>query len=314
MFSDDSFLPSDSSGAAKGAPAWAAFFDSQAQLDAFVQIAELGSFSAAARRLGLGAVALRRLATRVEQRQGERLFTRHAEQVQLTAAGERLYAVARMIPGATRAARPGLPERAVTVSIDEPLTHDLLRRGLMRFLRSNAGARLTLQQTNCTGVAQASADVSVQLGDIVTLSAREGCHARSLGKLRFAPFEGRRQAQRQHGAEAPLLVHYRGYDQLAALSDWHQLVRQCDGGVLRVDSSDLVRECLRWSAAVGLLPHYSHLIDRELIPVTGLVPALPPIDVVLTVRSDSAEAPQVAAVVTMLEQLYHDRRAWLVGG
>lgn len=310
MFSDDDYSAASQGGMSDSAPAWTAFFDSREQIEAFVQIAELASFSAAARQLGLGAVALRRLANRVERRQGERLFRRDADQVRLTAAGERLYAVARLIPGATRAGRPNdFSGRSVTLAIDEPLTHDLLRRGLMTFLRSAPGVRLQLRETACLFNEQDEADIAVQLGDIAQWSGR----ARLLGRLRFAPFGGRRQAQRQHSDATPLLVHYSGYNQLPALSEWNQLVRQRTTGVLEVDSSDLVRECLHWSGAVGLLPHYSHLIDRELMPVPDIAPPLPAIDVTLTVHESTAHYAEVSAVVTMLEQLYHDRREWLMG-
>lgn len=61
------------------------------ELEVFVRIVELGSFSAAARACGMTPSAVSKLATRLEQRLGTRLMNRSTRQLQLTAEGCAFY-------------------------------------------------------------------------------------------------------------------------------------------------------------------------------------------------------------------------------
>ncbi len=65
-------------------------------LDAFVTAAEEGSFSAAARRLGLTPAAVSKSVAQLEARLGVRLFQRSTRSLALTTDGERLYAQVRL--------------------------------------------------------------------------------------------------------------------------------------------------------------------------------------------------------------------------
>lgn len=66
-----------------------------AHLDAFVASADEGSFSAAARRLGITPPAVSKSVARLERGLGVRLFQRSTRSLSLTEAGERLYAQVR---------------------------------------------------------------------------------------------------------------------------------------------------------------------------------------------------------------------------
>ena len=61
-----------------------------ADLTAFVIVSEEGSFTAAARRLGITQSALSQIVRRLEDRLGLRLLTRTTRSVAATAAGERI--------------------------------------------------------------------------------------------------------------------------------------------------------------------------------------------------------------------------------
>jgi DNA-binding transcriptional LysR family regulator len=65
-------------------------------LDAFITAADAGSFSAAARRLGLTPAAVSKSVGQLEVRLGVRLFQRSTRSLALTADGERLYAQVRL--------------------------------------------------------------------------------------------------------------------------------------------------------------------------------------------------------------------------
>lgn len=97
------------------------------RLDAIVSAAELGSFSAAARRLSISTPALVKQVTGFETEHGLVLFTRSHEGVALTAAGAELVAGARDIMRASRdalsrarAAQTGASEVRMGVSITSP--------------------------------------------------------------------------------------------------------------------------------------------------------------------------------------------------
>nr|WP_315251504.1 LysR family transcriptional regulator [uncultured Duganella sp.] len=72
------------------------FTELSSYLDAFIASADEGSFSAAARRLGLTPAAVSKSVNRLELRLGVRLFQRSTRSLALTTDGERLYAQVRL--------------------------------------------------------------------------------------------------------------------------------------------------------------------------------------------------------------------------
>ena len=101
------------------------------ELTAFAQVVELGSFTAAARALGVPKVAVSRAVQSLEKRVGTRLLTRTTRRVALTDAGRALQPHAQRIAAEVAAAR----------RIMAPLTDD--RRSL-RVLADPAYGRLLL--------------------------------------------------------------------------------------------------------------------------------------------------------------------------
>ena len=67
------------------------------QLDAFVRVAECGSFRQAAQQLGQSQPALSGAIRRAEQTLGARLFDRDTRHVRITAVGQELLPIARRI-------------------------------------------------------------------------------------------------------------------------------------------------------------------------------------------------------------------------
>src|SRR5450830_598347 len=72
------------------------FTELSSYLDAFIASADEGSFSAAARRLGLTPAAISKSVNRLELRLGVRLFQRSTRSLALTTDGERLYGQVRL--------------------------------------------------------------------------------------------------------------------------------------------------------------------------------------------------------------------------
>jgi DNA-binding transcriptional LysR family regulator len=89
-----------------------------AEMNAFVRVAERGSFAAAATDLGLTPSALSKLVTRIEDRLGVRLLTRTTRKLSLTAEGELFVARSRDILASIEAA-----EAEVTAASERPRGH-----------------------------------------------------------------------------------------------------------------------------------------------------------------------------------------------
>lgn len=89
-----------------------------AEMNAFVRVAERGSFAAAATDLGLTPSALSKLVTRIEDRLGVRLLTRTTRKLALTAEGELFVARSREILASIEAA-----EAEVTAASEQPRGH-----------------------------------------------------------------------------------------------------------------------------------------------------------------------------------------------
>ncbi|MBI5320613.1 LysR family transcriptional regulator [Bradyrhizobium sp.] len=87
-------------------------------MNAFVRVAERGSFAAAALDLGLTPSALSKLVTRIEDRLGVRLLTRTTRKLALTAEGELFVARSREILTSIEAA-----EAEVTAASERPRGH-----------------------------------------------------------------------------------------------------------------------------------------------------------------------------------------------
>jgi DNA-binding transcriptional LysR family regulator len=88
------------------------------EMNAFVRVAERGSFAAAAADLGLTPSALSKLVTRIEDRLGVRLLTRTTRKLALTAEGELFVARSRDILASIEAA-----EAEVTAASERPRGH-----------------------------------------------------------------------------------------------------------------------------------------------------------------------------------------------
>jgi DNA-binding transcriptional LysR family regulator len=102
------------------------------EMNAFVRVAERGSFAAAASDLGLTPSALSKLVTRIEDRLGVRLLTRTTRKLALTAEGELFVARSRDILASIEAA-----EAEVTAASEQP-------RGHLRVSVGTAVAKLIL--------------------------------------------------------------------------------------------------------------------------------------------------------------------------
>ncbi|WP_244047137.1 LysR family transcriptional regulator [Methylobacterium sp. J-030] len=119
-------------------------------MQCFVRTAETGSFSAAARDLGLSQPNVSRYVAALESRLGCRLLQRSTRSLHLTPEGERYHAEARRILDALAEAESGLrsevaPSGLLRVACPTALAHEFVMPLVPAFLRRYPDLRLDLQ-------------------------------------------------------------------------------------------------------------------------------------------------------------------------
>ncbi|HEY0929627.1 MAG TPA: LysR family transcriptional regulator [Gemmatimonas sp.] len=121
-------------------------------LRAFLEVADAGAFSRAARRLGLAQPSLSLQIQRLEQQLGTTLFERHGRGVALTDVGKGLYPRARRIVDDVRAAEEAVRREvaegfgSITVGAIPTIAPYVLPAALERLQHRHPGARVELRE------------------------------------------------------------------------------------------------------------------------------------------------------------------------
>lgn len=142
-------------------------------LRVLVAVAEAGTFSAAARRLGLAQGTVSETVLDLERRLGTRVFRRGGQRVALTAAGEALLARARPILAAVEEAEAAVSSvrareiKRVRLAVNESVAAYLLAPRLPAFHAAVPGAELEVHTGICTQVRSGVAAGEAELGLIV---------------------------------------------------------------------------------------------------------------------------------------------------
>ena len=161
-----------------------------ALVQAFLAVAEEGSLSAAARKLGASQPTLGRQVKAIEAHLGLELFRRHAKGLELTGAGEALMTPARAMRDAMReialyaAGHEAGLSGTVRITASEMVSHYLLPPILARLRREAPEVQIELAPSDATGnLLYREADIALRMyeprqADVV---------ARYLGTLEIAP-------------------------------------------------------------------------------------------------------------------------------
>ncbi len=154
------------------------------EMAAFARVVDLGSFTAAARALGVPKVAISRSVASLEKRLGTQLLTRTTRRMSLTAAGSALLTYCQRVSAATEAARAHLApltatRRTLRVLADPAYGRLLLSPLVPRFLERYPDIQLEVEMgMELPGVPGDEWDVLVQNGAPTV----EGLVGTSLGK------------------------------------------------------------------------------------------------------------------------------------
>lgn len=180
------------------------------QLEAFVQVARLGGFRAAAEQVGVSQPALSRTIRQAEQTLGMRLFDRDTRHVAITPAGEELLPIAQRILGEFDSAFSELGQflqgrsGRVTVAALPSAGTALVPMAIAAFRRQYPQVEFTLTEAPAEALLQAVEDGLVDLG----LSVRP---------------QPDQRLQYRHLQDDPMVLLCRGDDDLAqrASAPWN---------------------------------------------------------------------------------------------
>jgi DNA-binding transcriptional LysR family regulator len=253
----------------------------QNELETFVAVVEGGTFSAAARNLGLPVSTISRQVSRLEERLGVRLLNRTTRRVTPTGPGQSYFERARRIVAESQEA-----EEEVRQLHGEP-------RGLLRISAPPSGLRATMVEDLVAAFMQRYPDIEVELAAesrFVDLVAEGYDLALRGGILRDSSLTARRLLKMRTGLVAsPAYLERRGRPRRVADLARHDLVVQRTPGRHprwplvprgslavhgRLTTNDLALSRTAAVAGIGIAFMPMMLVDEEL--AAGLLePVLP---------------------------------------
>ncbi|MGK9170682.1 LysR family transcriptional regulator [Inquilinus limosus] len=286
-------------------------------------VAETGSLSAAARRLGLSQPTVGRRVQALEERLGLILFERRAEGYRPTAAGEALLphlrAMAEAAAALEREARiqadPGTG--LVRVAADGWASRFLAER-LPRLREALPGIDLAVdweRQVPNLG------DDAVHIGIYAAIPDLPGLRSRVVGRSTYAVYGARLYVDRHPSAWTEARMAECDW----VIYDWERVGRDIDGyplekqglladsvRVLRLTTTDLMLSALLSGAGLALIPCFVGDAHPDLVRVSPLVPAMEH-RYRLIVHHDVGRSPRVARAKEAIAALFAAERRLLEG-
>ncbi|WP_244940142.1 LysR family transcriptional regulator [Herbaspirillum seropedicae] len=270
-------------------------------LRSFAAFVDAGSFSGAARVLGVTHATIGRRLQQLEQTLAAPLFIRRADDIELTRLGESVLAAARAMQDQTR--------RLARTLAGE----DLRMEGKLRLACTDAMGTLFLAPRLPSLLQQWPAlDIELAMGhQTLSLARREAdlalrfarpqdgeLIARRLGVVRFYLCGTADQvaAWRRQRGSAPVI----GYDDsVPDIPETRWLTAHADGNPVRLRSASLVAQCMAARAGVGLALLPSYLLAPELQTVESTPQLLRELWAVF--HRDLKALPRLRAVLEWLQ-------------
>ena len=151
------------------------------QLEAFVEVAQSGSFSKAARKLFLTQPTISAHIAALEKELDVRLFVRNTKEVALSPDGQKLYTYARQILDLTDRIRMEFGRHAqeektcITIAASTIPSQYLLPEILARFNEKYPGEQLRILESDSAQVAEQVAEGAVDIGFTGTVLEKKYC-------------------------------------------------------------------------------------------------------------------------------------------
>ncbi|GAB2489836.1 LysR substrate-binding domain-containing protein [Comamonas humi] len=213
------------------------------ELEVFVLVAERGSFSAAARVLGVSPSAVSKIVARLEARLNVQLLLRSTRRLQLTPEGSQFLdsgkrALAELNDAEAAAAARSQPRGVVRINASSSTGQLLLVPLVSRLMEAHPGLRLDLSFTDqVVDLIEARADIAIRWGELPPSDMVAHLLGRTRQVIVGSPDYLHRRGCPQHPDE--LRHHVRiGWNYQRAVPNWPFCV---DGRKVDVDIGDLVR-------------------------------------------------------------------------
>ena len=235
------------------------------ELEVFVQVAEKGSFSAAARHLGVSPSAVSKIMARLEARLGAQLLLRSTRRVQLTPEGNQLYergqrVLADLNDLENAASLHSVPKGVVRINASTSIGQ-LLGPLIPQLMRDYPELVLDLSFTDqVVDLMEAQADIAIRWGKLPSsdVVARLLGHTRQVMLAAPAYLAARGTPQ----TPADLMAHTRiGWNYQRTVPHWPftvdgKPVEIPIGEVLRVNDGDVMRKITIQGAGIARLSLY----------------------------------------------------------
>jgi DNA-binding transcriptional LysR family regulator len=267
------------------------FFDMRGfnldQLKAFMDVVELGSFSAAAERSGLTQPAVSLQIRQLETRMGVRLLERIGRRATPTAAGTELMQHAARVEDSVAATLDGMARHAFgtigRVRLGTGATACIyLLPAILKSLRQRFPAiEITVATGNTSDVVKAVEENRLDLGLVTMPAGGRMLEVSALAEDEFVLIEpaGARSAG-EATAEAltrrPVLLYEPGANTRRIIDDWFAAERQSLTPVMSLGSVEAIKELVDAGLGCSILPRMAveRDADRARFIVTSLTPHL----------------------------------------
>lgn len=256
------------------------------QLQAFADVVELGSFSAAARRLNLTQPAISLQLKQLEQRLGVRLVERVGRRVMPTAAGNALLDHARAIDSAVAAAMEAMAQHAtgivgrVRLGTGATACIHLLPPVLRRLRQAFPSLEIVVNTGNTPDVVRAVEDNMIDVGWVTMPAAGRMLEVTPVLEDEFvaiaAPEDGRLPAEVTPVALSllPLVLYEPGANTRRIVDEWFAAAGLAPKPVMEIGSVEAIKELVGAGLGCSVLPRMAvardigegRLVVRSLVP------------------------------------------------
>ncbi|MCJ1886627.1 LysR family transcriptional regulator [Pseudomonas sp. LA21] len=282
----------------------------------FLTSARCACFRQTARSLNLHVTLMRRQLMKLEASIGSPLFFYENRTLRLSPTGKALQQALTLRFGDLQPEVASTRRRRIRLAVPSDLLDDFLARDLIAWLRKDAAMNLEILPLE--GPPEEPAEVTVWLADPDSPRPDPGFAMSKptlLARLHYCAHMAKRYAGRRLPRAASdltdfMLAQHSANDSIRSFEPWNKLLRQRQSSVAQVHSQAWVRELVRNSACIGLLPAYVTKLERNLLPLEPLFRQ--PMERIawLSVAPLAANLSEVEALVAIVQRAFEQRRDW----
>jgi len=282
----------------------------------FLTSARCACFRQTARSLNLHVTLMRKQLMKLEAGIGSPLFLYENRKLCLSPTGRALQQALIDRFGDLPPEVASTRRRRVRLAVPSDLLDDFLARDLIAWLRKDAAMNLEILPQE--GIPEEPAEVTIWIADPDSPRPDPGfalSKPTMLARLHYCAHVAKRYA----GSRLPraasdltdfMLAQHSANAAIKSFEPWNKLLRQRQSSVTQVHSQAWVRELVRSSACVGLLPAYVARLDRNLLALERLFGQRMERIAWLSVAPLAANLREVEALISIVLRAFEQRREW----